>query len=149
MATHATVDDVADRLGRPLNAGEITQITAYLEDAETNILGKLPDALTKSGTDPVYSATLKAVECSIALRAARITDAVQAAYPNVENWSAPSGSSRANVTVLDTEWRQLGLTWYTSFSMSQNAAEINGELPPGFFSDMNPCWGPWWPYAED
>lgn len=114
----ATTDNVGTRLGRPLVNDEITQVAAYLEDAEAKILGKLPNALTKAGTDPVYSATLLAIECSIALRAARITDAVQAAYPTTENWSAPSGSSRANVTILDTEWRALGLVWYSVFTLT-------------------------------
>lgn len=136
----ATATDVAVRVGRELNALEVDQVTAYLADAESAILAKLPDALTKAGADPVYSQNLKSVEISIALRAARITDAVQAAYPNTENWSTHPGYSRANVTVLDSEWRKLGLRWYTSFELNSN----NTVVPPGYYPDMNPTWGPWW-----
>ncbi len=142
----ATPTDVAKRVGRDLNAGEITQVTEYLADAEAAILAKLPDAVTKAGTDTTYAQNLKSVEISIALRAARITDAVQAAYPNTENWTTQPGYSRANVTVLDSEWRKLGLTWYTSFQLG---AGNPGELPPGYFPDMNPCDGPWWTIGED
>lgn len=140
----AEVGDVADRLGRPLNPGEETQVASYLTDAENAVLAKIPTAITKAGTDPVFRGNLISVEVSVALRAARITDAVQAAYPATENWTTHPGYSRANVTVLDSEWRKLGLTWYTSFSLNKN----DTELPPGFFPDMNPGWGPWWVYGE-
>lgn len=142
----ATATDVAVRVGRELNPLEQDQVTAYLEDAEAAILAKLPNALTKSGTDAVYAQNLKSVEISIALRAARITDAVQAAYPNTEDWTTQPGYSRANVTVLDSEWRKLGLTWYTSFQIGGGNPNT---LPPGFYPDMNPTWGPWWTEGED
>jgi hypothetical protein len=141
----ATATDVAVRVGRELNTLEVDQVTAYLADAESAILAKLPDAVTKAGTDPTYAQNLKSVEISITLRAARLTDAVQAAYPNTENWTTQPGYSRANVTVLDSEWRKLGLKWYTSFEMASN----QGALPPGFYPDMNPEWGPWWVTGED
>lgn len=136
----ANATDVATRVGRELNTLEQNQVTAYLEDAEAAILAKLPDALTKAGLDAVYAQNMKSVEISVALRAARITDAVQAAYPNTEDWTTHPGYSRANVTILDSEWRKLGLRWYTSFNLGPNLT----ELPPGFYPDMNPTWGPWW-----
>jgi hypothetical protein len=141
----ATASDVAVRVGRALNTLETSQVTAYLADAESAVLAKLPDALTKAGTDANYAQNLKSVEISVALRAARITDAVQAAYPSTEDWTTHPGYSRANVTILDSEWRKLGLTWYTSFVMNQNQV----TLPPGWFPDMNPTWGPWWTEGED
>lgn len=140
--------DVAKRLGRALNPGEITQVDEYLKDAEAAILNKLPNALTKAGTDAVYHQNLISVEVSVTLRAARLTDAVQAAYPGTETLAIQPGYSRANVTVLDSEWRKLGLTWYSSFSPSQNNADA-GIGTPGFYPDMNPSWGPWWLYGED
>ena len=140
MPSHATPADVATRLGRPLTSPEEDQIEAYLEDAEAKILGKLPEALTKSATSPIYSAILRAVECSIALRAARITDAVQAAYPNTEDWSTPPGSSRANVTVLDTEWRALGLVWYSSFTLNPEP-EDDGAWPSWYDAYFQYGWG--------
>lgn len=142
--TIATPQDVADRLGRPLNPGEETQLEKYLEDAEYAILAKIPDALTKALEDTTFKGNMLSVEVSVALRAARITDAVQAAYPATEQWQTHPGYSRANVTVLDSEWRKLGLVWYTSFTLNKNDA----TLPPGFFPDMNPGWGPWWLYGE-
>ena len=142
----ATAADVAARVGRALNTAEITQVTAYLADAESAILSKLPDALTKAGTDAVYAQNLKSVEISITLRAARLTDAVQAAYPNTEDWQTQPGYSRANVTVLDSEWRKLGLKWYTSFQLGGSNPAV---LPPGWYPDMNPCAGPWWTIGED
>lgn len=139
----ATATDVAVRVGRELNPLEQDQVSAYLEDAESAILAKLADALTKAGTDAVYAQNLKSVEISIALRAARITDAVQAAYPSTEDWTTHPGYSRANVTVLDSEWRKLGLTWYTSFQLGGPAV-----VGPGFYPDMHPEDGPWWITGE-
>jgi hypothetical protein len=143
--TVATAVDVQTRLGRDLNTAEEAQVTAYLEDAESAILSKLPDAVTKAGTDAVYAKNLKSVEISITLRAARLTDAVQAAYPNTEDWQTQPGYSRANVTVLDSEWRKLGLRWYSSFNLGPDPTVI----PPGWYPDMNPCAGPWWVIGED
>jgi hypothetical protein len=138
--SHATPDDVAARLGRTLLSAERTQVSSYLADAESKILGKLPDALTKSGTDPIYSAILTAVECSVALRAARLTDSVQSVYPNTETLSAPSGSTRANVTLLDTEWRALGLVWYSAFSMAPPPSALSAyELDEAAW-DFNGGW---------
>lgn len=141
----ATAADVQVRLGRDLNTAESAQVTAYLEDAESAVLSKLPDAVTKAGTDATYAKNLKSVEISIALRAARLTDAVQAAYPNTEDWQTQPGYSRANVTVLDSEWRKLGLRWYSSFNLGPSLT----ELPPGWYPDMNPTGGPWWVEGED
>jgi Phage protein Gp19/Gp15/Gp42 len=140
----ATATDVQTRLGRDLNPAEEAQVTAYLEDAESAILAKLPDAVTKAGTDATYAKNLKSVEISITLRAARLTDAVQAAYPNTEDWQTHPGYSRANVTVLDSEWRKLGLRWYSSFTLGSPTV-----LSPGYYPDMHPENGPWWVIGED
>lgn len=142
----ATQTDVAARLGRALNGGEIAQIEAYLEDAEAAILSKLPTILVAAETDNVLRQNLISVECSVALRAARITDSVNAAFPNIETLTTPL-ANRANVTVLQTEWRKLGMVWYTAFSMSQNKAALSPSGEPGLFPDRNPGWGPWWTYA--
>jgi|SRR5882724_11749633 len=138
----ATPADVAARLGRALNVGEIAQVSAYLEDAQSAILFRLPDILVAAETDSTLRQNLISVECSVTLRAARITDSIQSAYPAVETLT-PAPANRANVTVLDTEWRKLGLKWYNAFSLSQNNAALNPSgLPPGFFPDRG--FGPWW-----
>jgi len=143
----AIASDVAARLGRPLNSGEITQVEAYLEDAEASIASRLDGILEAAQTDANLRQNLISVECSVTLRAARLTDVVQSAFPATEGLSAPV-ASRANVTVLDSEWRKLGMKWYTAFSLSQNNAAIRGTtLPPGWFPDRNPGFGPWWTYA--
>lgn len=135
----ATAEDVAARLGRALNPLELTQVNAYLIDAEAALLSKLPELLTQASNEPPYRDAVISVECAITLRAARLTDAVQSAYPNAEEWPVNPGSSRANVTVLDSEWNKLGLRWYTSFRLKGP-----GAVGPGFYPDMNPCAGPWW-----
>lgn len=141
----ATLEDVSGRLGRPLNPTEEEQVALYLTDAENAILAKIPDAVTKAGTDAVFHANMISVEVSVTLRASRLTDVIQAALPGTEGLQLQPGYSRANVTVLDSEWRKLGLTWYTAFSLNKN----DTVLPPGFYPDMNPAWGPWWLYGEE
>lgn len=147
--SHATPDDVRKRLGRPLNPGEIDQITEYLEDAEAALLRKLPNLLSDAVTNPTLAQNLVAVECSIAQRAARLTDAIQSAYPNTESLQINPDTRRANVTVLDSEWRKVGLTWYSSFSLAQNMAGDPPVLAPGSYPDINPAWGPWWLYGVE
>jgi len=141
----ATPADVAARLGRPLNPGEVNQVSAYLEDAQAAIVSRLPDIMTAAETDDTLRQNLISVECSVTLRAARITDSIQAAYPAPEGLT-PAPANRANVTVLDTEWRKLGQKWFNAFSMSQNNAAAGGsKLAPGSFPDRG--FGPWWTYA--
>lgn len=143
---YATTADVAARLGRALNPGEVTQVTAYLEDAEAVIRSALPNILLDIEGNDALAKNLRSVECSAVLRAARITDAVQAVYPDTEDWTSPPNTSRANVTILFSEWLKLGLPWYSAWSPSE--ALMRDRRPPGFFSDMHPEWGPGWNYGS-
>lgn len=140
--TLATHQDVADRLGRGLNAGEIPQVDAYLVDAEATILRFLPDILTDAALDLALKQRVVSVECAVTLRAARLTDTISGPYPAAEVLGA-APASRANVTVLASEWRKLGLKDIDAFSLNGAA------LPPGpgSYPDRNPGWGPWWMYG--
>lgn len=117
----ATPTDAAVRLGRTLNPGELAQVAAYLDDAEAKILTHLPTAVTDATAvgAAVKLAVLKAVEVSVALRAARLIDVIGAVLPADEALSAPLPTTgRANVTLLRTEWRDLGLPLYAAWSPS-------------------------------
>lgn len=80
MMAVATAANVAARIGRPLTPNETTQIEAYLEDAEAEIL-RLG---FKKIADPNWKPLVVKVECAVAKRAARLPDAVQNVIPGDE-----------------------------------------------------------------
>lgn len=103
----ATPADVAARLGRPLTANELTQVTAYLEDAEAEIVRLGGGAKV---ADPNWKPLVVKVECAVVKRAARLPDALQNLIPGDEN------TAYANIPVVSgsvylrrEERRSLGL----------------------------------------
>lgn len=105
----ATVEEVAARVGRNLFPEEQSKAQAYLEDAEARILTRVPDAVTRAGTDPAFRANLISVECAVAIRAARIGEGVTAAVPADGSISYSPQSQAGYVAVRRTEWRSLGV----------------------------------------
>lgn len=104
----ATVEDVSARVGRSLYPEEHNQAAAYLDDAEARILARIPDAVTRAGTDAVFRSNLVSVECAITIRAARIGEGVDAAAPADGSISYSPQSQAGYVAVRRAEWRQLG-----------------------------------------
>lgn len=78
----ASPDDVAERLGRPLNPEEELTVTNLLEDAEVKI--RIKGGASRL-TDPVWHAHVIEVECDMVLRAARLSAKVSGLIPATEN----------------------------------------------------------------
>lgn len=102
----ATAANVAARIGRPLTPNETTQIEAYLEDAEAEIL-RLG---FKKIADPAWAPLIVKVECAVAKRAARLPDAFQNVIPGDEG-AGYSDQARVQgaVYLRREERRSLGL----------------------------------------
>lgn len=105
----ATVDDAAERVGRPLAPEEAAQVSAYLEDAEARILVRVPDALERANLEPVFGANLVSVECAVAIRAARIAEGVDAPLPTDGSIAYSPASQAGYVAIRRSEWRSLGV----------------------------------------
>lgn len=112
----ATTEDVAERLGRPLNPDEELQISGYLEDAESEIRRwRGGDRLV----DPAWRQQVIKVECVAAMRAARLPSQLSVVVPQDETVSYDSSPSVRNaVYLLRSERRSLGLRLNGSVSLS-------------------------------
>jgi len=135
----ASNSDASDRLGRPFTTDEAAMISAYLNDAEAEILRRLPDAVTDSTTDANFKQRLIAVECTAALRAARLPAGVDLVIPENGAVNYNPASQVGYIQILRREWRSLG---------AQNS-EVVG-LTPGitdvrenWFPDFEPGWPRW------
>lgn len=105
-----TVEQLADRVGRPLAPEELAEAEAYLQDAEARILARIPDALIRAATDSVFADNLVSVECAVALRASRLAEGVNLSYPNDSSIGYSPQAQAGYVAVRRAEWRQLGAT---------------------------------------
>jgi len=72
--TYATVQDVADTLGRPISdPTEITQVQSWLRRVESRIKSRIPD-LDGLATDAEYRQTLTDVEADVVVRRVKNPD---------------------------------------------------------------------------
>lgn len=103
----ATPDDVAERIGRPLNPDEELQVSALLEDAEAEIRRWRGGAKI---ADPTWRPQILKVECSMILRAARIPNQVTEIVPSQELVSYDfSQVSRGEILLRRSDRRSLGM----------------------------------------
>lgn len=65
---YATVADVEVRYGRPLTVSEAAQVTAWIEDLESEILERIPDLYDLIVAGRPTSATVRRVLCSAVIR---------------------------------------------------------------------------------
>lgn len=104
--TVATAADVSARVGRPLTEFETARVTAFLQDLEAK-LNRLKPALL---TDPDWIPAVRAVECSVVIRAARLPDSLAAVVPVIEGAGFASAPAVQGALYLRREEkRDLGL----------------------------------------
>ena len=131
----ATTTDVANRIGRPLTPKEATQIAAFLEDAEAEIIRLGAGAKV---ADPNWKPLVVKVECAVAKRAARLPDSVQNLIPGDES-AGYSDQPRVQgaVYLRREERRSLGLPL-------TGAARVTPDLPVIVPTVETWDWGPGW-----
>ncbi|WP_066901051.1 Gp19/Gp15/Gp42 family protein [Mycolicibacterium houstonense] len=107
---HAQASDVAARLGRTLTADETTQVEALLDDAEQDLLERIPDLEDRIAADAAYLAKVIRVEASAVARLVRNPDGyigeTDGNYSYQLNWRLNTGA----IQFTDQEWALLGLT---------------------------------------
>lgn len=133
----ATTADVAARIGRPLTSREETQVAAFLEDAEAEII-RLG---FKKIADPNWKPLIVKVECAVVRRAARLPDSNQNLVPSEESIGfADQARVQGAVYLRREERRSLGLPL-------TGAARITPQAPAET-RDPRFDWGPGWDEEE-
>jgi hypothetical protein len=135
----ATLDDVAERLGRTPLPDEATALTARLEDAEAAIMVRIPSLLTQVGLDLVFAANVIGVECDIALRAAGISHRIDTVTPAPGTIVEMQDGRPGFVSVRTEEWRKLGLSEFSVLNPYPNPFEDFLTLDPNALG-MNAGW---------
>lgn len=136
---YASADDVAARLGRPLSDAELTQVCAFLEDAEIEIKSRIPDLDDRVADSEEYLKRVVKVEASAVTRLIRNPDGyigeTDGNYSYQLNWRLNTGA----IEITDKEWSQLGLNKgagvldvrpLTPFERAQAAADLAGGVHP-------------------
>ncbi|MER6435428.1 hypothetical protein ABT275_03565 [Streptomyces sp. NPDC001185] len=97
----ATLQDLADRLGRDLTESEERRATAWLDDAEALILSRFP----QYGTTP--TALSKKVACAMVLRVLTNPDGKRQEAIDDHSYTIDSSRSRGEVYLSDEEAAEL------------------------------------------
>lgn len=114
--THANVDDVAKRLGRPItSAEEIDQVNAWLSDVETIIRARIPDLDERIWTGRLDQGVLVMVEASAVVRKVINPEGVRQTSKtrSLDDWSETQSETRDRVlsdgqlSLTDEEWALL------------------------------------------
>jgi hypothetical protein len=136
--TVATANDVEARVGRPLTAQELARVTAYLDDAESEILRVAPDRLT----DPDWIPAVRSVECAMVIRAARLPDDVNSVVPDLETTGYQSRPlTQGAIYLRRDERRRLGIPLVGVGRVTPDASSVDYEIAwPGY----HPPGSEWW-----
>jgi hypothetical protein len=97
----ATLEDLADRLGRDLSESEQRRATAWLEDAEALILSRFPQYATTP------TAISKKVTCAMVLRVLTNPDGKRQEAVDDYSYTVDSSRSRGEVYLSDDEAAEL------------------------------------------
>jgi hypothetical protein len=123
----AAITDVEARLGRTVTDEELVLVATLLGDAESMLLTKLPAALTRAATDLPYRATVVAVEAMAVVRVLRNPEGYRFEQTGPFSYSLDSRAAAGFLTILDTEWAQLGHS--AGFSIDTVPATVPALMP--------------------
>ncbi|MER6531160.1 hypothetical protein [Streptomyces sp. NPDC001508] len=112
----ATLDDLADRLGRDLTDSEKRRATAWLEDATALILKRFPQYETAPG------AVSKKVCCAMVLRALTNPDGKRQESIDDYSYTIDSSRSRGEIYLSDEEADELRPAGSGAFSIVLGAS---------------------------
>lgn len=103
--TYANLTDVSTRLGRPISsADEISQVVAWLADAETLILARIPtlDALVTAGGPS--AALVAMIEANAVIRKLRNPEGKVSEGIDDYTYRLNENAARGDLFITDEEW---------------------------------------------
>lgn len=106
----ATWHDVQTRLGRTLEETELVLVATLLGDAEVKLTSRLPGLPTKAETDPLFRATVVAVEAQAVARVLRNPEGYRSEQTGPFSYQIDTRAAAGFLTILKEEWRDLGFS---------------------------------------
>lgn len=125
---YATVTDVSTRLGRPITSeDEVAQVGAWLEDAETLILARIPDLamLVSEGAPP--ASVVAMIEANAVVRKVRNPEGYTSETIDDYTYRRGEDSRRGELFLTDDEWALL----------RPPGSSVAFSTRPGFESDAD------------
>ena len=108
---YATVSDVEVRYGRTLTAGEAAQVTAWIDDLESEILERIPDLEDLITDGRPTAATLKRVISAAIIRKLQNPSGLRTRTVAIDDYSTTetvdSANSAGYLGLTDDEWSLL------------------------------------------
>ena len=107
---YALPDDIADRLGRELDANESRIVEARLDDIEAMIFDRLPDLPSRMANNPTLGRLLVMVEADVLLRLIRNPLGLIAESEGGYGYRRVTDETvSGRLALLKEEWRLLGV----------------------------------------
>ena len=125
---YAAVTDVEVRYGRTLSAPESAQVTAWIEDLESEIHERIPNLLDLIVAGRPTDATLRRVICAAVIRKLQNPEGLRTTTVAIDDYSTTktvdSSNSAGFLSLTDDEWSLL----------------LPGSSGDAF--TITPCWAP-------
>lgn len=103
--TYASVQDVADRLGRPITEpAEVTQVTAWLGDVEVIIRDRIPDLDDLVAAGNPTQDTVVMVEANAVVRMVRNPEGKTQERIDDYSWGLPANPYAGSLYLTEVEW---------------------------------------------
>ena len=104
----ATVEDVQDRLKRPLADEERAWAKTLLGDVEAMVRRRIPDLVEKAAADEHWRETLVMVEANAVLRVLRNPEGYRQETEGNYGYSLSAAVASGHLFVMSSEWDNLG-----------------------------------------
>jgi hypothetical protein len=108
---YATVADVEVRYGRPLTVSEAAQVSAWIDDLESEIHERIPDLLELIVAGRPTDATLRRVVCAAVIRKLHNPEGLRTTTVAIDDYSTTKTTDSANsagfLGLTDEEWSLL------------------------------------------
>jgi hypothetical protein len=105
----ATPADVAERLGRELDAAETALVASRLDDAEELIFQRIPDLTQKIAAGTIRQRLVVMVECEAVMRLIRNPEGYTSETDGNYSYSISHRVASGRLEILSDEWAMLGI----------------------------------------
>lgn len=107
--SYASVDDVADRLGRPLTDDERDLAAVLLDDAENLIRARIPDLEERVAAGRIRRELVVMIEANAVVRVLRNPGGYRSETAGDYSYTIDTRAAAGYLDIPDTDWRLLGV----------------------------------------
>lgn len=122
---------IRDRLRRDLDPEELRLAVSLLDEAESRLLTRIPDALERIVDDETWAVLFRSTAASAVLRVLVNPDGYRQESVGPYGWTYDTRAAAGFLTILDEEWSTLG-------AGSSAAFTVPVSLPPPWVRESGP-----------